>query len=725
MKIAVLPIYFNDASRVTSHTRAQITAHFDAAKAYYEAQSGGREHLDHRVFDWFMLPLTGAQGVALAFEAGDTVVPLFEAGNKVDLSGYQHFVLLIDKFDARSGAWRPGDPTFRYLHLSAIDLTPALVAHELGHLAGAGHGFLRTPFRDIEYGDTFCIMGGESEKFTFDDPVGPSGPAMTTSMLHACGWLDFNRAGVSVDAGLSSRSEALVDLAPLSGAPAAPLGHPIVAWSDGLTPDHRLLLEFRARSGWDRGLPAAGSGPGLIVAHLTGGNGSAKSSVLIGSVGANAGASLELPDASVTLNVISADANHAALKVTRRIRHLFSGDGGVIYAVSDTGDLFWYRHDGRGDGSFRWADNNPRRVGTSWNFRQIFYGGDGVIYAVNSANDLLWFRHDGHADGSFRWADNNARTVGTGWNFKRLFSGGGGVIYALNDANDLLWFRHDGRGDGSFRWADNNPRTVGTGWAAKQIFPSSDSDGVIYVINDENDLLWYRHDGRNDGSFRWADNNSRKVGTGWNFKHAFSGGGGVIYAVSDANDVLWYRHDGRGDGSFRWADNNSRKVGVGWNLKHHADIGATPIYAIDAEQQLIWYLHDGRKDGGFRWRFDKPRVVGVGWDVVHIFSGGDSVIYTIDASGVLRWYRHDGRVSGSFNWTSAPTRSDGSTEICGTGWNMKHVFSGGEGVIYAIDAANDLLWYRHDGRADGSFKWVDNKGRKVGVGWDFNQIFGA
>jgi hypothetical protein len=25
--------------------------------------------------------------------------------------------------------------------------------------------------------------------------------------------------------------------------------------------------------------------------------------------------------------------------------------------------------------------------------------------------------------------------------------------------------------------------------------------------------------------------------------------------------------NGRGDGSFRWADNNARKVGVGWNVK--------------------------------------------------------------------------------------------------------------------------------------------------------------
>ena len=51
-------------------------------------------------------------------------------------------------------------------------------------------------------------------------------------------------------------------------------------------------------------------------------------------------------------------------------------------------------------------------------------------------------------------------------------------------------------------------------------------------------------------------------------KQVFSGGDGVIYAIADNGDLLWFRHDGRGDGSFKWADNNARKSGVGWNMKH-------------------------------------------------------------------------------------------------------------------------------------------------------------
>ena len=56
----------------------------------------------------------------------------------------------------------------------------------------------------------------------------------------------------------------------------------------------------------------------------------------------------------------------------------------------------------------------------------------------------------------------------------------------------------------------------------------SQGSGVIYAVAPNDDLNWYRHDGRGDGSFRWTDDAARKVGNGWNVKHVFSGGDGVI-----------------------------------------------------------------------------------------------------------------------------------------------------------------------------------------------------
>ena len=46
-----------------------------------------------------------------------------------------------------------------------------------------------------------------------------------------------------------------------------------------------------------------------------------------------------------------------------------------------------------------------------------------------------------------------------------------------------------------------------------------------------------------------------------------------------------------------------------------------------------------------------------------------------------------------------------------------------QGLIYTVDPNNNLMWYRHDGRNDGSVRRVDNNGRKVGVGSDVKQIF--
>ena len=121
----------------------------------------------------------------------------------------------------------------------------------------------------------------------------------------------------------------------------------------------------------------------------------------------------------------------------------------------------------------------------------------------------------------------------------------------------------------------------------------NDALGVIYVIADNGDLLWYRHDGFDDGSFRWAFNEGKKVGNGWNgLCTVFSGGAGVIYAIQEASidprtgqrtggDLMWYRHDlfpTVGSAYFTWEFNEGKKVGSGWNFKqvfseHGGDAG--------------------------------------------------------------------------------------------------------------------------------------------------------
>jgi hypothetical protein len=148
------------------------------------------------------------------------------------------------------------------------------------------------------------------------------------------------------------------------------------------------------------------------------------------------------------------------------------------------------------------------------------------------------------------------------------------VIYAIQDNGDLLWYRHQGRDDGADRWAPGSGTKVGNGWNFKQVF--SGGDGVIYAIQNTTvdvssgrriggNLAWYRHDDWRTGGSQWTS--PVAAGRKWDkFQQVFYGGDGVIYAIQDNGDLLWYRHEGHDDGADRWAPGSGTKVGNGWNF---------------------------------------------------------------------------------------------------------------------------------------------------------------
>ena len=270
-------------------------------------------------------------------------------------------------------------------------------------------------------------------------------------------------------------------------------------------------------------------------------------------------------------------------------------------------------------------------------------------------------------------------------------------------------------------------------------------DGVIYAIEpfeldprtgqrSGGHLVWYHHDGWADGSIAWQG--PKTVGKSWNvFKQVFSGGDGIIYGVQDNGDLMWYRHDGQGDGTFAWQ--GPKKVGTGWNFQEVFSGGNGVIYAIQPFEldprtgqrsggHLVWYHHDGWADGTFAWQ--GPKIVGNGWNTAgQVFSGGNGVIYAIQpfeldprtgqrSGGHLVWYHHDGWADGTFAWQGPKT--------VGNSWHVfKQVFSGGDGIIYGVQDNGDLMWYRHDGQGDGTFAWQGPK--KVGTGWNFQEVFAA
>lgn len=325
MKLAVLPLWCADTPRVTDFDQAWMGRLVDHVAQYFAEQSGGRVGITFSVLDWFRLPHTSQQWNDLGFDAGPAVRPVVEAGLGVDLTGFSHFALVIDKFDAGGAAVSPLHPS--YVHVGAQSFDPALLAHEIGHFFGAGHANLDSPNGPREYDDRFCLMGREGAKASFvhtplnrprpdgtiDTTLSDSGPGMAAPSLRACGWLDLADHGVDLTDELQVDGHtATVDLAPLRGAPPTP-GHRVCAFADEVVPGQRLILEYRSRDGWDQGMPQ--HAPGWVVAHLTGPEDRSRMSLQVGTVQAVPGESMVTSKGAVLVTIGPASASGITLTV--------------------------------------------------------------------------------------------------------------------------------------------------------------------------------------------------------------------------------------------------------------------------------------------------------------------------------------------------------------------------------------------------------------------------
>lgn len=295
----------------------------------------------------------------------------------------------------------------------------------------------------------------------------------------------------------------------------------------------------------------------------------------------------------------------------------------------------------------------------------------------------------------------------------------------------------------------SEPQFIGT-------FPVSEvqvDSSILYGITTAGNLLWYRHDGSSndlgiDVAGSWLGPST--VGTGWqNFKQVFVGDGNVIYGISYDGSLKWYRHDGFNnglgltkDGSLApkaWADDSGKTVGRGWaNFKHVFSGGKGVIYAVSELGELIWYRHNGSRNGmsledAGSWV--GPIKVGTEWDnFKHIFSEGDGIIYAITPDGILKWYKHIGFENGEPIW-------EGPVEV-GNGWNnFSKVFSSGirvtgdpalNGVIIYAITESTLLFSRikesHSSnfRRPGKLLWYKHRGYKNGTkDWDGAKTVGS
>jgi hypothetical protein len=140
------------------------------------------------------------------------------------------------------------------------------------------------------------------------------------------------------------------------------------------------------------------------------------------------------------------------------------------------------------------------------------------------------------------------------------------------------------------------------------------------------------------------------------------------------------------------------------------------LYVVDDRADLQWYRHESAAARGGSRDWTGPKKVGNGWGGFStVFNGGGGAIYGIKPDGTLLWYSHDGHAEGGQNWRGP--------KPVGSGWQgFKSVFSGGENIVYAIQPDGRLLWYRHDGAGQGTTAWTGPL--EVGTGWqDFQRVF--
>jgi hypothetical protein len=133
--------------------------------------------------------------------------------------------------------------------------------------------------------------------------------------------------------------------------------------------------------------------------------------------------------------------------------------------------------------------------------------------------------------------------------------------------------------------------------------------------------------------------------------------------------------------------------------------GRSELYRVTSTGDVMWHKH---------WRafgpeaaelpIQGPKKVNTDWSkYVSVTAAIDSpVVYAMDAAGDLFWFRHEGFREGSDRWL-------GPKKV-GNGWTMfDKIVAGEDGVIYGRLPDGRLRWQRHLGHTDGSFSWTDAK----------------
>ena len=195
------------------------------------------------------------------------------------------------------------------------------------------------------------------------------------------------------------------------------------------------------------------------------------------------------------------------------------------------------------------------KVGSGWGgFAWTGMAGDGVIYALTGTGSLIWYRFDA-ATGA--WAPGSGAVVGSGFTpgskVLNIAVGANGWIYTVRSDGRLVLYQHTGRLTGAASWVNGSGFVLGSGWTGDEII-APQGDGTLYRQTGGN-LYWFRHTDPTAGPVTWTNaGRAVRIGVGWRFYDVLALGAGVLLTTaSPSGQVSLYRHADPLHGGQGWA----------------------------------------------------------------------------------------------------------------------------------------------------------------------------
>lgn len=231
--------------------------------------------------------------------------------------------------------------------------------------------------------------------------------------------------------------------------------------------------------------------------------------------------------------------------------------------------------------------------------------------------------------------------------FLKLIPAGDGVIYGLQADGALQYFRHAGWANGTPSWSPGTGFTIGNGFAQFADVLAA-QDGTFFCRTGNGAIRRYQYAVSNPatGEGRWIDGGGTQIGDGFQrFPRIFGGWDGVIYCV-DADGLLWwYRYHNGG-----WV-NGGAGVQIGNGFKEYQTLTAGPdgvIYGVRQGSALHWYRF--HPDGAWWENGGRPVGIGSGWGEGYhkqVFSDNAGCVYAVNVDrgatpvndDTLHWYR--------------------------------------------------------------------------------------